>query len=543
MKLFILLAAGLLATATFPGAITVFAQPTPVQTISLDPREMLGGVVHLTNQNTVLLLSNSETPDVRVRTLGPDGQTLWEAKLTRFQQIKGGSRRSGLFAEAEEETSSSTLAPVQVYTSGNDLYAVEIISENVARKQGKGGELKAGQVLVQHLNEKGQLDRAAFDAPAEIKRVDRRVLSTYVEDGVLYRITEERNEREDMAQHVLEKYPMATRKMERVLLKLPETPERTRMNVFYNEWGYLGHRAGQTYMFRRLKGHGKKESFRDMPMEYQILTLDNNGATTGGFTTTLGLEPKTQPAYSAYSMPQLQEQQHLYKAVTRGKYIYDEYDVSSGGIGEFFLDYATGEVLIFGEFSKDGDFGNQEGLFVRRYDVSGKVVQQTQTLYPKEMKATAPNAFAGSELAGAMRSYMFSLDPLDGSLEFGIRKFGMMGGGGGLFRVRLDKDLKYLGYSYQEKDKSTKGLLTPVNYVSPFWLYKRDGTDTVSRLLGSKINSFDAPAYAALEKLRLQPAAKASDKKEYYLSPTGAGSGLLLERITVLGGKLSVYKI
>ncbi|MFD2784492.1 hypothetical protein [Hymenobacter rubripertinctus] len=513
----------------------VLAQQSPVQSIPLTAHETLGGLVQLANGNTVLFLSNSQSPDVRVQALQPNGQTAWQANLIRFQQVELDELRNtpkNASLNRKMEAYSGTLNPVEICSSGDNVYAIEVVRENVAQKQGKTGSLKAGQIMLQHLDGAGKLSKVSFMAPTTAKFAERKHLGWFGEGLIVYHVAADYNDREGTIKYFVEQYDIATRVFKRLPLDLPATPERTKMNVYYNDWGYLGHRPGQTYLFRRLRGHAKQDRFAKMPVEYQVLIVNNAGATTGGFTTTLNLEADTKAAYSSYFMPQLQEQQHVPRMQQRGREIIDEYRASTGGIGNFYLDYATGDVLIYGEFSREDTWGDFAGLFMRRYTAAGEVVQQTQFAYSKDMIKKHDKAFNGLALLGALRSFSFSRDPLSHDYEFVFAKSGLMGKGPGQFHVRFNSDMQFQTYSFLEDEPELH-----VTFVKPTWLYS--GTKPEERFLPGSLSKQHA-AYAQVASL-----AKLlkKDEHEYFLAPKSTGGALLVERQALLGGNLNVYTL
>lgn len=512
------------------------AQLPPVQSLTLTPHETLGGVVQTANGNTVLFLSSSQSPEVRVQALQPNGQTAWQASLMRFQQVKMDElRTTSKNADLRRmlEANSGSLNPLEVCSSGDNVYAIEVVRENVAKQQGKTGALKAGQIMLQHLDAAGKLSKVSFMAPTAAKFTERKPLGWFGENQTVYHVTADYNEREGSVKHFIEQYDIATRVFKRVPLELPATPERTKMNVYYNDWGYLGHRSGQTYLFRRLRGHAKQDHFNKMPIEYQVQIVDNTGTATGGFTTNLELEADTKAAYSSYFMPQLQEQQHVPRMQQRGREIMDEYRASTGGIGNFHLDYVTGDVLIYGEFSREGTWGDLAGLFMRRYTANGKVVQQTQFSYSKDMIKKHDKAFDGLALLGALRSFSFSHDPLSHDYEFVFAKSGMMSKSPGQFYVRFGADMQFQTYAFQEKEPELQ-----VTFVKPTWLYS--GTKDEERFLVSSFSKQNAAAYAQLAPLAKQ---LKKDEYRYFLAPRSTGGALLVERQALLGGKLNIYTL
>ena len=152
----------------------------PVQTIALGPHAAFGGAVQLANKNTVVLLTDADSYAVKAKCLAPDGSTVWEAELARYQhmEVDGFSVFSpfsnvaiGQNAKQDkarlEQRVKTLLQPMNVYTNGNQLLTVEYISREAVKHQPKGGTLLEGQIYVQRLDETGQLVKAKFDPRAD----------------------------------------------------------------------------------------------------------------------------------------------------------------------------------------------------------------------------------------------------------------------------------------------------------------------------------------------------------------------------------------
>ncbi|GGF22047.1 hypothetical protein GCM10011383_37100 [Hymenobacter cavernae] len=507
----------------------------------------MGGVVQLADNKTAVFISSSESNDVRVLLLQATGKTAWEGKISRFQFAKpevivlgigtGKSTQSG----RERQALSSFLNPVDVFTNSSDLYTVEVLLSDVDKKE-KESALKHGSTVVQHFDESGQLQRAVFAPTTVEKKVERRVMAHFAEGSAYYKIARERNEREDKTEHFLEVYDLNKKTRRRITLGLPATPERTKSNIFYNDWCYLGHRSGQSYLVRRLRGHSKKDNFSRMPVEFEVLVVNNDGQKIGGFVTTLGLEKGTYPIYSG-SFQQAVEQSHIYREHSTSKYTFDEYDLITGGFGDFYLDYATGDVVIYGEYSHGSegkqDYGygdDNEGLFMHRYDLNGVARSKYQTAYPKELSKVQKNAFSGGKM---YRSCTFLPDPVTGNLEFTI-SCGVIMGGGGKFFLKFDKELKYKSFIYRPievKERRLGSEETEISYVPPVWITQGTSANVESRELAAAAK--EDPLYAAIWKMH-QKTAKTNPDTRYYLAHPASGA-LLLEQQKLVGGSVSIY--
>lgn len=541
MTLRYFLAALLLAAAPAASAQKV------VQTLSLADQETLGGTVRLANRQTLLLMTSGDAPEVRVVALRPDGQTAWQTKLIKVQQVSSGGK--SLFESADDAARraarSSQLAPVNVYTTGNDVYAVEVISENVARSSKNA--LKPGQIMVQRINEQGEVQRASFEQPERSKKTERVELGHYGDGNMYYVLAHEYNPRSEVTEYVLERHNLSKGgPVERsVLSVVPAAPERGTFNRYYNEWFYLGHRPGMTYLARRLASHGKQEKpLQKAPLEYEVLVLDNAGQRLGGFTSTLGLPQGQYVAYTGYYMPNLLEQKHRYVPLTSGKVIYDEFKMTTGGYGDFYLDYDSGECIVFGEYTKSErplvENGHSvEGFFMRSFDpLTGNILRQNQYPYSLELQKQAGFLLAG----GLGRICWFSLDPLTGNPEL---TYSTMGGPFSrqqeFIQLQFDRQFAHLGhqqYKFAPKEWKPGQTVTNVTVARPVCLRKTNGdAEEVRQLFQARP---DAPAYGAVRRMHQAAVAEHPDV-QYVVSGTGEGQGLLLEQLRLLGGKVTVY--
>jgi hypothetical protein len=566
MRAFCYYLAGLLLAAD-PVAAQSFAL-RPAQTIALGPHATVGGTVVLPNHNTVLLLSDGESPNIEVQCLAPDGHTLWRTTATRFGHAVYGS--SYLFnldpnqiaigqearanKQLQKDKTAAALYPVSVHTDGNEIVLVERISEEVAKDAAKNGvtNLVEGQVYVQRLDAEGTLTKHLFEArpaPAD-KKTNDNTLAGYADANGYVEVVREKNAEAGTAVFSTMHYDLKTNALRRDKLELPATPEppgrANSFRVWNQEWAYLGHYANRTYFCRRTLVNGPGEKYGQQPITYQVYLVDDQGAPApGGFRTTLNLEPGTIPAYAGRipSYGELAHIPHRYTVRVGQDYVgYDEWETSSGGIGSFYLDRATGDVLIFGEYGK-GDLPDADqrpylkGFFERRYAADGRLVAQLQTPYTDEMrdKTTLP-AFRGYYY----RRPRFHYDPYTGHSQYSFqpqRGFDSHDD----FDLFVDRDLKLARYeilSGKGKDKEGR-IYTSVWFAEPFWLYKTGGSAADIRTYEHAAPT-DLPVYAALEKLRRASPADLPDHK-FYLSPTGPSSGLVVEQQLGVGGALQVY--
>ena len=556
------LTAALLLAGTSPAAVAQQKAAGPLQaaqSIALGEHTMLAGTIALPNHNTVLLLTDAVSFDITAQCLAPDGHTVWKTGLNRFQRAVSAytidTRQIAIGRTAREnkqlqkDKMAASLYPTNIFTDGNSVVFAERLDEEAFKKLNKDKALKDGQMYVQRLDEQGRLTQHLFDPrPApDSKKTEALTLGRYAEPTGYAEVVRETNKREETLVFCTMHYDLTTKTVRRTPLELPVTPApitgMSRFRLWYQDWAYLGHRPNQTYFFRRTLVTGApKEKPGDRPVIFQVHIADDQGGLAGGFSTTLGLNKGTRVMYSG-SMPSPGEMNHIpnYYTARQGKsYVtYDAWETSTGGIASFYLDYRTGDVLVYGEYGEgelpDLSEGDLLGFFERRYATDGKVLAQVQGPYSEAMRAKKKKAsFKGYPY----RQTRFHYDPITGQSQFSFAPLRVYGNSED-FDLFMDKDLKPLRYDYlpgKDKDERT---YTSVMYAQPFKLATTfNSTDDVR--FYEHAAKDDHPLYAALEKQRRTAPVDAPDYW-FHLCPTGSASGLVVEQKRPLGGSLQVY--
>ncbi|RZK21847.1 MAG: hypothetical protein EOO56_10600 [Hymenobacter sp.] len=530
----------------------------PAQTIALSPHATVGGTLVLPNHNTVLLLTNSESPEVVAQCLAPDGHTLWKTSLIRFGQAEPGARplldNLGFNREAQttrqlqQEKAAAELYPLRVFTDGNEVLVAEHISEEVAKKLAKAGttSFQECQTYVQRLDEQGALTKHLFEPRAipATKKLESLRLAGYADANGYVEVVRETDARAGKVAFCTMHYDLKTNTVRREPLELPATPEHTgslgQFRHWYQEWAYLGHRPNQTYFCRRTLVNNATDKPGKQPITYQVYIANDQGqATPGGFSTTLDLSKGTVPMYSG-AIPNYGELTHIpryyVQQAASSSIAYDEWDTSAGGVGSFYLDRSTGEVLVFGEYGK-GDLPavdsrpELQGFFERRYATDGRLVAQLQTPYSEEMRAKKKSlSFKGHP----DRQLRFYFDPLTGHSRY---SFSSRSSSSESFSLLIDRELKVQRYEYSP---STSGrIYTNIQLAESFCAYDPDG-NTANLHTYEHATKEDLPVYAALENRRLAAGANLLDHK-FYLSASSPSTGLVIEQPLSIGGTLNVY--
>jgi len=554
---------GLTALLASPALAQQAGLPKPAQSIALDDHSMVAGAVALPNHNTVLLLTSSATSAVVAQCLAPDGHTLWKTTLNRYQHAASDwhyaldTRNIAIGRDARErkqltkERATADLWPSSVYTDGDNLVLAEKISASGAKDADKNSpvKLRENQVFVQRLDAEGRLTQHLFEPPAapESRKIEVWPLGRYADASGFVEIVRETNAREETTILYLQHYDLATKALRREPVTLPATPKQPNsmfLRHWYQDWSYLGHRAGQTYFSRRTLEGGPKAKPGDLPVNFEVCIVDDHGAAAapGGFRTTLELNPGTRVAYSGH-MPILGEASHVpaWYDMPQGKsYIrVDEYDISSGGTGGFYLDHETGEVLVYGEYGvgedmKDGG-PKLAGFFMRRYAPDGRVLARSQSPYTVEMQSFGRNYhFKGN----MMRNTRFHVDPLSGHYQFSST-YRPEYDNNETYSLYFNHDLNLVRYDHPTDKGKGEPTYTFVHFAQPTYT-----TTNFSAMQDLRVyehaHASELPLYASLEKLRRTAPAEVP-YYNFYLSPTGNGKALVVESPLGLGGKLNVY--
>ena len=559
----------LLSLFLLPAGPVVAQAPSPlqpVQGIALGPMATLGGSVQLPNHNTVLLLTDTDQPGLRVVCLSAEGRTLWETPAERYQHPKLNSRGvfapSGASGRTQEDLSQSTLRydaslrPISVFTEGNNVLLVERIEAATVKKLPKGSLLRENQVYVQRLDEQGHLTKAHFEPrpkPQTPPEEPDAVVGHYA-DATGYveivRATAYPSKKERTQTFTLCHYDLGASAPRTEPLALPATPWLTgswdMFRLWYQDWAFLGHRPNQNYFCRRLLVNSTKERAGDLPLQFQVYIADDHGALApGGFSTTLGLNKGTSPVYSG-AIPNYGELDYAHdyysvpmfsSSAASQTVVYDAWETT--GVGSFYLDHNTGDVLIFGEYG-EGDLPTPGyrpdllGFFEQRFSATGNNLARLQTPYLKTLTA---HTKSGSFVGQIGRSVRFHLDPLSGESQYSFSPMHVMGTGED-FDVFADRSLQLERMDHTTGAERGKALYTTVVYARPTWLYKSNGYNTEQRRYTHAAPT-DPPVYRALEQLNV---AAPLPFHEFHLSATGPGTGLIIERREATGGNLLVYR-
>ena len=254
-----LLLAELLSTA---GRVAAQAPATVplhlVQTIELAPNAALGGTIRLPNHNTVLFITDTDRAAMRAQCLAPNGHTLWETTVRRYQRprqegLLGNTLTSTEQMDAGQVRQAASLLPLSVLTEGNNVLVVERIDASAVKKLPKDSPLAAGQVYVQRLSEQGQLTSATFAPPPPITMEAEETAQTvgrYADAGGFVEIVRETafiGKKERVQRFFLLHYDLGTTTPRREPLILPPSPwiasNWDMFGQWNQDWAYLGHRT------------------------------------------------------------------------------------------------------------------------------------------------------------------------------------------------------------------------------------------------------------------------------------------------------------
>lgn len=520
----------------------------PAQTIALGPKARLGSTLLLPNHNTVLLLVDPDSPTMVAQCLAPDGHTLWKTSLACYD------------------------AAYAAFTQGNEVVVKRYFREESIKRMNKAGnaQFREGQDLVQRLDAQGQLTQHLFEPlplPAgEKKAPEYAVMAYYAEPSGYASIVQEASRRRDNYQtrdhrpeYFIRHYNLQTKQISSEPLVLPAVPTSSReYAMWYTEWAFLGRYQDKLYFCRRsLKDDTEKRPGRG-PLLYHVLITDEHGqAVPGGFTTAIDLgNADLRPAYSGL-MRDNGNLSHIPRTIVIGAAKggvaaeFDAWVATTGGMGAFYLDQATGEVLIYGEYT-DADLAEfrrdeLQGLFLRRYAPDGRLLAQSQTPYSADMLADKKKLSFKSNIN---RHASFHAELLTGQYHYRISPTDHWGNVED-FDLLVDHDLKWQRYDYYRRDDKhqDKRILTRIFYTQPYD-YASYFTLSTAHIY-EQPHPTDPPVYAALAQLRRPYGPDAPrdfnnydfslPKHLFYLSPTGAGKGLVVEQTQPTGGTLRVY--
>lgn len=552
-----LLLAVLLGTASRVAAQAPATVPLHLaQTIELAPNAALGGTIRLPNHNTVLFITDTDRAAMRAQCLAPNGHTLWETTVRRYQRPRQeGLLGNTLTATGKMDTSqvreAASMLPLSVLTEGNNVLVVERIDASAVKKLPKDSPLAAGQVYVQRLDERGERISADFGPPPPITMEAEETAQTvgrYADAGGFVEIVRETafiGKKERVQRFFLLHYDLGATTPRREPLMLPPSPWiASNWDLFgqwNQDWAYLGHRPNQTYFCRRTLINSAQEKAGKQPLTFQVYMVDDLGhAVPGGFSTTLGLAKGTIPIYCGqipnYGELDFAMRRHI-NVSDQTTPLYDSWGTT--GVGSFYLDYATGDVLIFGEYG-EGDLPSYElrpellGYFEQRYAVDGTPLARLQMPYSRELTA---HKKAGSFTGHYGRRIGFHLDPFSGQSQYSFSPMHVMGTGE-TFDLFLDPQLKLQRVEFVPGAQRNDNVATTVYYAQPFALSKSQGS-ALERRRYAHAHPTDLPVYAALE--QRSQAAGPLPFHEYHLSSTGSGTGLVVERRLATGGTLQVF--
>lgn len=530
------------------------ALPKPVQTIALSAQSALSGTVRLANRRTVLFLADAEGPKVHLVALGADGRTAWETDVVRYQHSVLSKRNffdyrpnwSGSYEAYLRELMPTVLEPLDVLTDGDEVYTVERLQAAAFKKNSAASPLRENQLVVQRVTADGKVSRATFDAPPVPARgTEAYTLGRYAENGAYVTLVREDSDKGRRKAFFLDRHDLGTQAVRRDPLVLPETPEAEAR--VYNDWAYLGHRPNQTYLFRRVANRSK-QPFGRMPMEYEVAVLNSAGSQVGGFSTTLSLGKGTGPVYSAGLMPCLLEQAHVPHLLTAhhsSDYAFesyselvDDWNISTGIFGDFYLDYATGDVLVFGEFGPHplpsvARNTERQGTFLYRFAPDGTLLQRQQNPYSKDVVKAQGQANKG---AWENRRLYFLQDPFSKQITLSFA------GDGGRANLYFDETLAYKKHDFEAAKERQQAPVTTVLFTASSWVYKPWQGHRNEKTSYLHATAGDAPVYARLEALR-QAAGNPFPNHQFYVTPFPDNSALAVERAQLQGGSLRVYRI
>ncbi len=531
----------LLAAAALPAA----AQD-PVNTLSLGAAEELRATLTLPNFQTLLFIQSRNALDVRVLALQPTGQKAWAATLPKVAAVAVPPSATGATGPASE--------PLLLTSAGNTAYSVEAVAEATPA-------LPLHTLVVQELDAQGQVRRKTFAVPAPPAGTTRTVLTAYAAEGVVYVVAHEASKADRTAQFLLDRCDLGSGQFTQTALALPAAPEVKHGEEFYRNWVFGGARGGQAYFYRAVKGADAKANAREASAEFDVVRVGTDGHELGHFRTALqkhlptGMVVQGRTTFTHYGQAHVPELLALAPPAGKGAAAptspaTDQYDATTGGEADFYLDEASGDCLFAGQystavFSGKSAGGPSLGNFVQRYAPDGKFVASAFKPYaalpgfqPTELVAQ-PYFLSSSYRDSQTQSLVFENWTKDHVVVTGYDA------------KPTPRLLKYVAHPDRFAKAFAKSELVAwsgPSFLQPAALATAPTGSAQPQLLTATLLALPQPIYQQIGKLveaqltaAVQHGRKTADR--YTVSRTGPATALVLEAPREAGGQVAVYEV
>ncbi|UOQ52059.1 hypothetical protein [Hymenobacter cellulosivorans] len=352
-----LLSAGLLSFAI---ALPAAGQKKLVNTIKLNKRELLGAALQLKNGDVALFVSKPKESTVRVLLLNADGKLRWEKPLTKMQNIffKDSEGLATLLNGTPIEDYYPTLDPLEVFATGNTLYAAEVINKDLFQND-KKDKVDAHNILLQRLDSTGAIKRHVLTY-ADIPQATAVTSAfSYFENNVFYQISRERNYRKDTDDFFLNSFDLSGKNTLRVRLPLARPSNSKWVPEFIEDWHVLSRYKGITYLYRRYKSTEGATADRFIEQRFELLGFDNQGNLAARIQPELDLGP--------------------YRIVDKNAHE-----------PSFYIDEANDNIVFCGVYQKTTKSKlltnpTTEGFYLEKYSLQGKLLSHQQVIYAEAL--------------------------------------------------------------------------------------------------------------------------------------------------------------
>ncbi|GAA3967158.1 hypothetical protein GCM10022407_11740 [Hymenobacter antarcticus] len=509
----------------------------PVNTIAISNAEQLAATLTLANHNSLLFFPTLNSPDVRVVALLPGGQTAWQATIQKAQVAKI-AKTSFLDLGSHKLI---TIEPLLLTSAGNKTYSVETILE-------AADGLPRHALLVQALDATGRVAGKTFAVPAPRSPATRTMLTAYATDGVVYAVAREENPRTKTGQFFLDRCDLGSGKLTHTALSLPPPPVVRHGSEVFRDWVFGGIRGSQCYFYRAVKGTGPQAEARTTPVEFEVKRLGLDGRERASFRTALQRHlPAGTVVQGGTSYPH-HGQAHAPRLLEAAGNA-DQYDTSTGGNADFYLDEATGNCHFLGQYSATVFDGRAPGspslgTFVQRYGPDGTFLKAKATPYAA-LAGFRPGQLTPQLRGSIISNVLYSPETQELTLQYWTPDHFVVSG----YDARLaprpvqlvpqlprqpqpyfnSQIISWSGPSYLVGYANTTGapqpqLMLDALLVSPISLHR-----SIGRLVDRQL---------AAANLR-----KSKTAAEYTVAPIGPAAALVLAAPEGAGGQVDVYVV
>ncbi|PJJ60758.1 hypothetical protein [Hymenobacter chitinivorans] len=356
---------GLLSVSLLSFAISlpVTGQKRLVNTIKLNKRELLGAALQLENGDVALYISKPKENTVRVLVLNADGKLRWEKSITKMQNIffkdNNSAGLGNLLNGTPVEDYYPTLDPLEVFASGNTLYAAEVVDKDLYQND-KKDKVDLHNILLQRLDSTGKIQRQVLTYADIPQATAVSSYLSYFENNAFYQISRERNTRKDTDDFFLNSFNSSGKNILHVRLPLARPLNNSKWTPeFIEDWHTLARYKGISYFYRRYKSTQGATAERFVEQRFELLGIDNQGQVAARIQPELDLGP--------------------YRIVDK-----------NAQEPAFYIDQANDNIVFCGVYQKTTKNKlltnpTTEGFYLEKYDLRGTLISHKQVTYEEAL--------------------------------------------------------------------------------------------------------------------------------------------------------------